>query len=223
MSKAPLSVCVVGGGFTGAAAAVACLSHVKAPFRLFMIEGTTSLGRGVAYGSHHPLNLLNVRARDLSIRAGQPADFLNWAFRQLDQGENQAGLHEALAHTFLPRQLFGEYVRQRLFEAIERRSDVAFTVVTATALGVSSDNGRYRIELDRAESVAADVVILATAYGLQQPYSTSALAPFEIVPAERSATASSMVLIGSGLTMVDVLLGARRDGFQGKAIVISRR
>jgi uncharacterized NAD(P)/FAD-binding protein YdhS len=32
-----------------------------------------------------------------------------------------------------------------------------------------------------------------------------------------------MILIGSGLTMVDVLLGARRDGFQGKAIVISRR
>jgi uncharacterized NAD(P)/FAD-binding protein YdhS len=32
-----------------------------------------------------------------------------------------------------------------------------------------------------------------------------------------------MVLIGSGLTMVDVLLSARRDGFQGNAIVISRR
>ena len=214
MSNASLSVCVVGGGFTGATAAVACLSHVKAPFRLVMIEGATSLGRGVAYGSHHPLNLLNVRARDLSIRAGQPAHFLNWAFRQLDQGENQADLHEALAHTFLPRQLFGEYVRQRLFEAVERRPDVAFTVVTATALDVTSDNGRYRIELDRAESVAVDVVILATAYGLQRRYSTGALAPFEIVPAERSAAASSIVLIDSGLTMVDVLLGARRDGFQ---------
>jgi len=223
MSNAPLSVCVVGGGFTGATAAVACLSHIKAPFRLVMIEGTTSLGRGVAYGSHHPLNLLNVRARDLSIRAGQPAHFLNWAFRQLDQGENQADLHEALAHTFLPRQLFGEYVRQRLFEAVERRPDVAFTVVTATALDVTSDNGRYRIELDRAESVAVDVVILATAYGLQRPYSTGALAPFQIVPAERSAAASSIVLIDSGLTMVDVLLGARRDGFQGKAIIISPR
>jgi uncharacterized NAD(P)/FAD-binding protein YdhS len=223
MPEAPLTVCVLGGGFTGAAAAVACLSHLKAPFRLIMIEGTTSLGRGLAYGSHHPLNLLNVRTRDLSIRAGQPGDFLNWAFRQLDQGENQAGLHEALAHTFLPRQLFGEYVRQRLFEAVERRSDVAFNLVTATARSLIPENGRYRIELDRAEPVGADVVMLATAYGLQQPRSTGALAPFEIVSAERIAAASSMVLIGSGLTMVDVLLGARRDGFQGKAIVISRR
>ena len=131
MSKPPLTVCVVGGGFTGTAAAIACLSHLKAPFRLVMIEGTTALGRGLAYGSHHPLNLLNVRTRDLSIRAGQPGDFLNWAFRQLDQGENQAGLHEALAHTFLPRQLLGEYVRQRLFKSVGRRPDVGFTVVTA--------------------------------------------------------------------------------------------
>jgi uncharacterized NAD(P)/FAD-binding protein YdhS len=223
MSKPPLTVCVVGGGFTGAAAAIACLSHLKAPFRLVMIEGTTALGRGLAYGSHHPLNLLNVRTRDLSIRAGQPGDFLNWAFRQLDQGENQAGLHEALAHTFLPRQLFGEYVRQRLFESVERRPDVGFTVFTARARAVTPESGRYRIELDRAEPITADVVMLATAYGLQQPRSTGALAPFEIVSAERTAEASSIMLIGSGLTMVDVLLSARRDGFQGNAIVISRR
>jgi uncharacterized NAD(P)/FAD-binding protein YdhS len=223
MPEAPPTVCVVGGGFTGAAAAIACLSRIKAPFRLTMIEGTASLGRGVAYGSHHPLNLLNVRTRDLSIRRGQPGDFLNWAFRQLDQGENHAGLHEALAHTFLPRQLFGEYVRQRLFEAVELRPDVAFAVVTGTARALLAEGGRYRIELDRTEPVAADIAILATAYGLQQSRSTGALAPFEIVPGERMASASSIVLIGSGLTMVDVLLGARRDGFLGKAIVISRR
>jgi uncharacterized NAD(P)/FAD-binding protein YdhS len=223
MPKAPLTVCVVGGGFTGAAVAVACLAHLKFPFRLVMIEGASSLGRGLAYGSHHPLNLLNVRTRDLSIRAGQPGDFLNWAFRQLDQGENQAALHEALAHTFLPRQLFGEYVRQRLFDSVARRPDVTFSVVTAAARGLSSESARYHIDLDKAEPVSANVVILATAYGLQQPRSQGALAPFEIVSAERTAAASSMVLIGSGLTMVDVLLAARRDGFQGEAIVISRR
>jgi uncharacterized NAD(P)/FAD-binding protein YdhS len=58
MSEAPFTVCVVGGGFTGAAAGVACLSHLKTPFRLVMIEGTSALGQGLAYGSHRPLNLL---------------------------------------------------------------------------------------------------------------------------------------------------------------------
>ena len=130
---------MIGGGFTGAAAAIACLEHVRAPFRLVLAEPSAALGRGVAYGSHHPLHLLNVRTRDLSIRAGQPGDFLNWAFRQLDQGENHAGLHEGLGHTFLPRQLFGEYVRQRLYEAIGRRPDIDFALVAEAVRNVTRE------------------------------------------------------------------------------------
>ena len=223
MRKAPFTVCVVGGGFTGAAAAIACLARIKSPFRLVMVESSPQLGRGVAYGSHHPLHLLNVRARDLSIRASQPGDFLNWAFRQLDQGENQAGLHEALAHTFLPRQLFGEYVRQRLFESVAQRPDVAFRVVNAVAIGCAADGGRYRVDLDQTAPVAADMVLLATAYGLVPASAKGALKPFEVVPPHRLAAARTIALIGSGLTMADVLLSARRDGFQGTALVISRR
>lgn len=223
MRNAPLTLCVVGGGFTGTAAAIACLDHLDQPFRLVVAEPSPSLGRGVAYGAHHPLHLLNVRTRDLSIRAGQPGDFLNWAFRQLDQGENHAGLHDGLGHTFLPRQLFGEYVRQRFFEALEARADVELKLVNAVATACSAEGGCYRVHFDRAEPVAAEIVLLATAYGLQSSSGDGALAPFEILPRDRLTSAKSMVLIGSGLTMTDVLLSARRDGFQGKVTVISRR
>ena len=166
MRKAPLTVCVVGGGFTGAAAAIACLSRLDRPFRLVVVEPSASLGRGVAYGAHHPLHLLNVRTRDLSVRAGQPGDFLNWAFRQLDQGENHAGLHDGLAHTFLPRQLFGEYVRERFFEAVEGRGDVELKIVNAVATSCVKEGDRFTLRFDRAETLQADVVLLATAYGL---------------------------------------------------------
>ncbi len=80
------NICVIGGGFTGIAAAIACLERVVEPFRLFLVEPSAALGRGVAFGGHHPLHLLNVRTRDLSIRFGQPGDFLNWVFRQLGSG-----------------------------------------------------------------------------------------------------------------------------------------
>jgi uncharacterized NAD(P)/FAD-binding protein YdhS len=216
-------ICVIGGGFTGAAAAIACLKRLAQPFRLSVVEPGAALGRGVAFGGHHPLHLLNVRARDLSIHAGQPGDFLNWAFRQLDQGENDAGLHQGLAHTFLPRQLFGEYVRQRLFEAVSKRKDVAFDVIGAMATACSFDGRCFRLRFGRAEPLKADIVILATAYGAQGLSATGALAPFDGVAPERFANARSMALIGSGLTMVDVLFSARRDGFSGTATVISRR
>jgi uncharacterized NAD(P)/FAD-binding protein YdhS len=223
MREAPLTVCVVGGGFTGVAAAIACLARLDGPFRLVVVEPGASLGRGVAYGAHHPLHLLNVRARDLSVRASQPGDFLNWAFRQLDQGENHAGLHDGLAHTFLPRQLFGEYVRERFFEAVEARGDVELKVVNAVATSCAKDGGGFTLRFNRAEPLQADIVLLATAYGLQASTPTGALTPFASLSPERINGASSMALIGSGLTMVDVLLSARRDGFQGKATVISRR
>lgn len=223
MRQTPFTLCVVGGGFTGAAAAIACLARLERPFCLVVVEPSASLGRGVAYGAHHPLHLLNVRTRDLSVRASQPGDFLNWAFRQLDQGENHAGLHDGLAHTFLPRQLFGEYVRERFYEAVEARGDVEFKLVNALATSCAREGNRFTLRFDRAEPLQADVVLLATAYGLQASAPTSALAPFDSLPPERINSASTMALIGSGLTMVDVLLGTRRDGFQGKVIVISRR
>src|SRR6185312_12318857 len=162
MRKAPLTVCVVGGGFTGAAASIACLARIDRPFRLIVVEPSASLGRGVAYGAHHPLHLLNVRIRDLSVRAGQPGDFLNWAFRQLDQGENHAGLHEGLGHTFLPRQLFGEYVRQCFFKAAAARKDVEVEVIKAKAVAVRPEHSRYRAFLEGAGAVEADAILLAT-------------------------------------------------------------
>lgn len=223
MRRAPLTLCVVGGGFTGAAVAIACLRRIEQPFRLVVVEPAPTLGRGVAYGAHHPLHLLNVRTRDLSVRANQPGDFLNWAFRQLDQGENHAGLHEGLAHTFLPRQLFGEYVRQRLFEAVEVRPDVAFRRINGVAASITPKGGGFRLHVSGAEPLRADIVLLATAYGLRGSTITGALPPFQAIPSETLARAKSIAVIGSGLTMVDVLLNARRDGFQGKVTVISPR
>jgi uncharacterized NAD(P)/FAD-binding protein YdhS len=223
MRKAPFTVCVVGGGFTGAAVAIALMARIHSPFRLVIVERGRTLGRGIAYGSYHPLHLLNVRTRDLSVCASQPGDFLNWAFGQLDQGENEAGLHEALAHTFLPRQLFGEYVRERLNDSVRRRPDVTFSVINDTAISCIADGGCYRIAFEQTAPVPADSLFLATAYGILSASTKEALKPFEDLPAERLAAARTIALIGSGLTMVDVLLSARRDGFHGEALVISRR
>ena len=40
MRKAPLTVGVVGGGFTGAAAAIACLARLNRPFQLVVVESS---------------------------------------------------------------------------------------------------------------------------------------------------------------------------------------
>ncbi len=216
-------ICVIGGGFTGAAAAIACLRRLDQPFSLTIVDPSAALGQGVAFGGSQPLHLLNVRTRDLSIHSDRPHDFLNWAFSQLDQGENDPGLHEGLAHSFLPRHLFGAYVRQRLFEAIERRDDVDTKISNEVAVSCSRRGGKFVLETERAATLSADIVMLTTAYGMQRPSAAGALVPYDVLPAERLMKAKSITLIGSGLTMVDALVSARRDGFNGTATIISRR
>jgi uncharacterized NAD(P)/FAD-binding protein YdhS len=177
-----LDLCVIGGGFTGIAGAIALLNTVDEPFRLSIIEPKSDIGRGVAFGGHHPLLLLNVRARDLSVSASQPGDFLNWAFSQLDQGEQHGALHEGLAHAFLPRQLFGEYVRQRFFQAASRRKNVELSIIDAQAAACVAADGAFMIACTGRKPIRADVVLLATAYGLQRESATSALSAFGQVP-----------------------------------------
>jgi uncharacterized NAD(P)/FAD-binding protein YdhS len=226
MKRTRPSICLIGGGFTGAAAAIACLKRIAHPFDLTIVEPAASLGRGAAYGGHHPLHLLNVRTRDLTILPDRPRDFLNWTFTQIDQGENDSGLHEGLAHSFLPRELFGSYARQRLFEAIGSRPDVNTRIVNDVAVSCTGRTGRagqFVIRTENGGTLCADVVMLATAYGVQSPSASGAIAPYEAVAPERLRTAKSIALIGSGLTMVDALIGARRDGFGGIATIVSRR
>ena len=216
-------ICVIGGGFTGAAAAIPCLRRLDQPFRLTIVEPSETLGQGVAFGGYQPLHLLNVRTRDLSIHSDRPHDFLNWVFSQLDQGENDPGLHEGLAHSFLPRHLFGAYVRQRLLEAIQSRNDVDTKVINDVAVTCWRRGGRFVVRTERAATVSADIVVLATAYGTRSPSRTGALLPYDVIAGERLTRAKSITLIGSGLSMVDTLVRARRDGFTGTATIVSRR
>jgi uncharacterized NAD(P)/FAD-binding protein YdhS len=223
MNRTRPNICVIGGGFTGAAAALAWLKRLAGPFALTILEPSAGLGRGAAYSGHHPLHLLHVRTRDLSILPDRPQDFLNWAFSQIDQGENDSSLHEGLAHSFLPRQLFGAYVRQRLFEAIESRTDVDTRIVNDAAVSCRRHGDQFVVRTRAAATLSADIVVLATAYGEQNASASGALAPHEIIDPERLMKAKSIALIGSGLTMVDALIGARRDGFGGTATIVSRR
>ena len=123
----------------------------------------------------------------------------------------------------MPRQLFGEYVRERFFDAAERRKDVELNVIRAKVSACRPDTGGYRLVLDEGKAIGVDVIILATAYGLAPTRTNLVLPSYGAINRERFAEAKSMVLMGSGLTMVDVLLGARRDGFSGTATIVSRR
>jgi uncharacterized NAD(P)/FAD-binding protein YdhS len=70
MTYAHPAICVIGGGFTGAAAAIACLKRLEQPFASRWLSRAPHWDAVSPLAATHPLHLLNVRARDLSVHAG---------------------------------------------------------------------------------------------------------------------------------------------------------
>lgn len=201
----PPAIVIAGGGFSGAAAAIALLVRLERPFRLFIVEPSRTLGGGVAYGAARRDDLLNVRAEDMRLRADLPNDFFAWlAGEDLLDAEAFAGSHYATRRTF------AAYVGVRLKAAASARPDVAVRHVRSAATEVSRGVGaRYRVRLEDGSAIDADAAVMATGYGAQRPSSVG-YSPFEDIPAPVLRKARRAAIIGSGLSAIDAALHLAR-------------
>lgn len=204
------SVCIIGGGFSGVATVVALLNRHKSGDRLqvHLIERRGAVGEGAAYGTREPEHLLNVPARNMGLPAEDPTHFLRW----LQARDPAAG-----PGTFAPRQLYGTYLRETLDQAMRdagQRAGVILHLDEARRV-IRRPGGGWLVHLARGESIAADVVVLASGHRppsdplagrwhgprhrwIADPWRPHAVADIE--PDEPVA------IVGSGLSATDVLL-----------------
>ena len=214
--KSDAAVAIVGGGYSGT---ILAAQLARRGIRSMLIDGSGRVGRGVAYSTTEPAHLLNVRAEGMSAWSGEAANFAEW-FEQ--RGGDRRG--------FAQRRLFAEYLAEILHEAVG--SGFA-EVVHATALKAHR-NGRWEIELDNGQRLNADA--LALAIGNQEPEALSAFADagssYIANPWGSQAQAAvtdlvesgrSVLLVGTGLTMVDVVLSLEAAGYDGRIVAVSRR
>src|SRR5262249_21361682 len=143
------------------ALAIHLLAEARADLRISIVERRPGLGRGPAYGTTDPAFRLNVPADRMSLFPDRPHDFIDWASR---------GGERAAPSALLPRQLFGEYVEDRLAKAIsESAGKVWFHRSEAIAAGPEG------VQLADGMRLEADAVVLAT--GNQLPSAPAALSP----------------------------------------------
>lgn len=211
-------IVVIGGGFCGAALAVHLLARGGPELRITLVERGPEPGRGVAYGTRDAAHLLNVPAARMSLDPADPEGFLRFAHAR--------GLR-AGPMDLLPRALYGEYVSAALAEAIQR-SPGRLRVAAAEAVDVEPEG----VRLDDGRLLPAEVVVLASGHlpprwpeGIPEeirrdprvvrdawdPGAIESVGPFERV-----------LVVGTGLTAVDVLLSLRGRGHRGGVIATSR-
>jgi uncharacterized NAD(P)/FAD-binding protein YdhS len=200
-------VAIVGGGASGALAALHLVRAGVGPVRL--IERASAPGRGVAYSTDRPEHLLNVPARRMSAFADDPDHFVHW--------------FEALggdAESFAPRMVYGDYLAGLLAEepGVEL---VRGEAVDADEGGVTLADGR-RIE--------ADTVVLAPGnLAPATPIDTAGLGERWVADPWAGDFTSGLgdgdevLLIGTGLTAIDAVLTLEALGFRGRILALSRR
>ena len=194
---------VVGGGFSGTLTAVQLLRRADPGTRVLLIERGGDFGPGVAYGTPDDRHVLNVPAARMSACADEPDDLIGWAGIAPD--------------AYLPRRVFGEYLRARL-AAAAARSAARLERMTGEVRRIRPAPGALELVLDGGRHVACDRAVLALGAlpaaapcelpgdprVVADPWRPGALAA--VADALRGGTPAHAVLIGSGPTAVDVAL-----------------
>ncbi len=184
--------------------------------RTVLIERAAVPGLGVAYSTTCDAHLLNVRSGRMSARADRPDDFVAWLAENHPDCADREG--------FVPRRLYGAYVRDR-FEAARRAQPDRIEVVQGEAVALETAG----VRLADGRVLTSGAVVLAT--GNPPPRTarsrtaTRALISDPWAPGALEAIRPSdeVILIGSGLTMADMVLMLDDRGWLGRALVVSRR
>ncbi|HEY2674345.1 MAG TPA: FAD/NAD(P)-binding protein [Rugosimonospora sp.] len=213
------STLVVGGGCSGVLAAVALLRD--GTDQVTVLEPGGVLGAGIAYSTPVAVHMLNSRAGTMSGDPGNPDDFVDWTRRRHDP-VGPAG--------FAARREYGRYLHDLIdAAAIDHPGRFSHVRARATALRV---DGHVEVTTDRTGPLRADRVVLAIGHGAPEtprrlggalahhpryvadPWRPDAL---EAVPLD-----APVLLLGTGLTAVDVALVLAARGMRAPIRAVSR-
>ena len=215
-SDRQLPVAIVGGGFSGTMVAA---QLARKGIESVLIDGAGRAGHGVAYSTREPAHVLNVRAEVMSAWADDLEHFVRVA-------EAEGGHRR----DFVQRQQFGRYLRGILKDTIDSGR---LRLVERQAVEAEPGDGGWKLHLDNGEEVRASGLVLAIGnqppeplpFGrdssrvIHNPWSGDALAAVE----DLAETHEDVLLVGTGLTMVDAVLSLDAAGHRGRIVALSRR
>lgn len=215
-------VLVIGGGASGSLMALHLLRQ-NAALRIAIVERSSLLGCGVAYSTQDPDHLLNTRVHNMSAYADEPDHFLHWL-------QGAGARPEATPDSFVGRPLYGAYLGQllaqhRVAPASAEPTDKAFrpgiTCLQGDCVDLVETQSGVTARLEDGTEVSAYRAVLATGHATPSEPAEGLTSAWDFTP-PKSAD-ESILIIGTGLSMVDHLMSLLRAGHRGKIVCVSRR
>ncbi|MGE8185877.1 FAD/NAD(P)-binding protein [Pseudomonas sp. NPDC086278] len=226
-------ILIVGGGLSGAMLA-AQLLRLPGRRSVLVIEPRAELGRGEAYSAVELGHTLNGNAARMSVDPDNADDLTQWLTEHIAAGgwPESDQQHVPISELFPPRGLFGVYVQQRLAEAQAAGAVNGSTVehVRAEVVDLLANDDSVRLTLSDGQHLQGAFAVLATGMfpAARTPQTESsglnaaALDPWDIAAMRPLDPQSTVLIIGSGLTMVDAVVSLEQAGHRGPIEVFSR-
>lgn len=223
-------VVVIGGGLSGLLAAHHLIFTTEENVQIVWIERGPTWGPGLAYSTKSPAHLLNVRAGTLGAFPEDPNGFLRW----LQLSRAAAGKGPLDPAGFRPRSEYAAYL-ESMAEPLLRQSvqREPLKAISAEATAVRRGPKGWTVELSSEERINASHVILAT--GNAAPTLPTSLIPeFSKIDTRfignpwknevlKTISADEKVLLlGTGLTMIDTALFLDEANHKGALFALSR-
>lgn len=218
-------ITIIGAGLSGTLLTMNLLmlsGNKKVHIRLVDRNGPEDLGP--AYSTQEDY-LLNVPVEIMGALSRDPAHFLNWTLQKKIP---------ARKGDYLPRKLYREYVLEMLNNALRNKSSATHLErIRGEVLDIQPKGDRYRIFIKDRDDFTTDKVVLALGNSppknpglrtgsfptngryLQNPWGRDIF--------NNLSPTDTILFIGTGQTMVDLVTGLYRRKHKGQLIGISRR
>ncbi|VVP40121.1 FAD/NAD(P)-binding protein [Pseudomonas fluorescens] len=226
-------ILIIGGGLSGAMLA-AQLLRLPGRRSVLVIEPRSELGRGEAYSAVELGHTLNGNAARMSVDPDNAEDLTQWLTDHIGAGgwPESAEQPVPISELFPPRGLFGVYVQQRLqqAQAVGALNDSTLEHVQAEVIDLQTDDDSVRLTLSDGQRLQGAYAVLATGMfpAARTPQKESsglnaaALDPWDVAAMRQLDPQSTVLIIGSGLTMVDAVVSLEQAGHRGPIEVFSR-
>lgn len=219
---------IIGGGASGIILLLHLIKQATGSLSLLLFNSGYPLSKGVAYSTTDQDHLLNVRAGRMSLYADEPLHFVEWLKKQqeypaaLGQDNDQ--------DAFVPRYLYGRYLSETFQNVLDRLPDHIQVHIAEVKVIEISKNEIFTIKTETGELFHVHHAALCT--GIESPVQ---LPGIKELPADERIhinpwinknlsvkSEEHVLLIGTGLTMVDHVLSLINSDFKGSITALSK-
>jgi uncharacterized NAD(P)/FAD-binding protein YdhS len=198
-------VVVVGAGAAGALTASHLVTGLSPRYHVVLVDPSESTGRGTAYSTRDDRHLLNVPASGMSAFPRDPEHFFRWVRRHHDPA--------AQPQDFVPRRVYGSYVESLLESAAEFPGNARLERKEHEVTSIERRGDRFVVRLSSCETIVTRAVVLATGTRPSTDWAPANIGGHLVAdPWNEELPEGDLLLVGTGLTMVDVAIAADRPG-----------